>query len=192
MTLWTPPRVSRELALETQRREAEALKVIAVERGFKWVQDFNRDLDEIEHGLRLLWCPDPAPLDAVVCGAHPGRWHVYRPATSGPMNCLALVRNTETGDVQLGGQGDFVEPGSWVFEKLKAQDWWSGKVLAERNRQERRLEEARRKREEDERADFDREMYERYQAVSRTQVSMNRDTPWSQNASGARRRGRRG
>jgi hypothetical protein len=192
MTLFVPPRVARELAEETQRRQTEALKAISVERGFKWVQDFNRDLDAIEYDLQLVWCPDPAPLDAVACGAHPGRWHVYRPATSGPMSCLALVRNRETGEVQLGGQGDFVEPGSWVFERLKAQDWWNEKVLTERRRCERRLEEARRKREEDERAEFNREMYERYMAVSRTQVSMNRDVPWAQNAAGLRRRGRRG
>lgn len=172
---WVPPRVEYELAQETQRRQAEALKVLAVERAEKWRQDFNRDLEDIEHGLTLVYCPDPAPLDAVACGARPGRWHIYRPATSGPMLVYPLI----------GADGEFREPGSWVFELLKSQDWWNDRVLSERSKRERRLEAARKRREEDERAEFVAEVAEKWKAVSRTQVSMSRDTAWGQNARGA-------
>jgi hypothetical protein len=39
-------------------------------------QRLEAKLDRIVPGARLLYCPDPAPPDAVADGATPGRWHL--------------------------------------------------------------------------------------------------------------------
>jgi hypothetical protein len=59
---------------------------------------------------------------------------------------------------------------------------WSERVMRDRRRIKREAEEAKRRREEQERADFDRECLEHWKAVSRAQVSMSRDMPWTQNS----------
>lgn len=183
MDLFVPPRVAREIHGEARRRETEAMKALVADRGWAWVQEFNVELDRIEHGLRLVFCPDPAPVDAVACGAKPGRWHVFRPATSGPMSVLPIT----------GPNGEFAEPSSAVFDMLRRNDWWDDRVISDRRKREERLQRAEKDREEKERADFNRDIYERWLAVSRTQVSMNRDTAWGQNAAGAKRaRGNKG
>jgi hypothetical protein len=40
---------------------------------------------------------------------------------------------------------------------------------------------------EQERRDRDQDVFERFKAVSQTSVSMNRSTPWAQNAAGLKR-----
>lgn len=177
---FVPPRVAYELQQETLRREAEGLRELQVEARFKWAREFEAELKRIDHRLfGPVFCPDPAPLDAVVMGAQPGRWHVGRENEGAPTSLLPI----------LGPNGEYMEPTSRVFEQLKQMDWWDDRVMRDRRKRERELEEAKARREERERKEFDEECYERYMAVSRTQVSMNRDTPWTQNHAGGKRRG---
>jgi hypothetical protein len=186
MSLFLPPRVSRELQEESRRREMEAAKVMLGDGRLEWKREFDAQLGRIVHGMQLAFCPDPAPLDAVGQGASPGRWHLVWPGyNGGPLVLQPLVIDA-TGKPHIGGEGGFVEPGSWVFDALAEQDLWSERVQRDRRRIKREAEEAKRKRETDERAERDREVFERYKAVTRTQVSMNRDIPWSQNQAGAR------
>lgn len=194
MSLFLPPRVSRELQEESRRREIEAAKVMIGDERLDWKREFDAQLERIVAGMRLAFCPDPAPLDAVGQGAFPGRWHLVWPSYhGGPLNLQPLVISPETGKATVGGSGGFVEPGSWVFDRLAESDLWSERVQRERRRIRREAEEAGRRREEQERRDRDADVLERFKAVTRTQVSMNRDTPWSQNAAGARRtKGNRG
>jgi hypothetical protein len=86
-----------------------------------------------------------------------------------------------------GGAGGFVEPGSWVFDALARSDLWDERVQRDRRRIQRELVEAKARRKERERAEADEDVLERFLAVSRPQVSMNRSTPWAQNAAGLRR-----
>jgi len=177
--LFVPPKVAYELQQETLRREAEGLRELQVEAKEKWRLEFEAELQRIDHRLfGPVWCPDPAPLDAVVMGAQPGRWHVGRWNEGAPATLLPIQ----------GPNGEYMEPTSRVFEQLKAMDWWDDRVMRDKRKRERQMEEARIAREERERKEFDEEMYERYMAVSRTQVSMNRDTPWTQNAAGRKHR----
>lgn len=186
--LWIPPKVSRELREESARREAEAIKQLTDDARWKWKREFDAQLDRVMPGMRLLVCPDPAPLDAVAQGARPGHWHLGWPSVNGGPLCVQpLVLDYETGEPKIGGEGSFVEPGSWVFDKLAEADMWDDRVIRERRRIKREAEEAKRRRKEIEAADFDQDMLERWRAVSRTQISMNRDTPWRQNAAGYRR-----
>lgn len=175
--MWLPPGVTQEMFKERQRREGEAMQALDPAGQQEWVERFNRELKAIDPYLKLLWCPDPAPVDAVACGAQPGRWHVMRHNPGAPISLLPIT----------GPDGQYVEPNSAVFEKLRASDWWSPEVMRERKRVKEELERAKERREAQERAAFDQEMLERWQAVSRAQISMSRDQPWSQNVKGRRR-----
>jgi hypothetical protein len=179
-----PPRLTRKLEQERAEREAVALAALQGDSRDQWRREFNAQLERVVHGMKLMWCPDPAPLDAVAQGAHPGRWNLVWPGYSGgPLTVQPLV--LVDGEPSIGGDGGFVEPGSWVFDRLAQMDLWSERVQRERRRIKREAEEAKRRREEQERRDFDLECLEAWKAVSRTQVSMNTDTAWGQNARGA-------
>jgi hypothetical protein len=172
-----PPKVSAELQAETRRREAQAVQGLIDENRWQWVQDFNRDLERVWPGMRLVWCPDPAPVDAVAMGARPGRWGILRPSqTGGPGSVKPL----------LGENDEFVEPGGWVFDMLREQDWWNPEVRRERERVQREAKLAAERRKQVEREEADQEVLERYLAGTRAFVSMDRSRPWSQNVAGRR------
>lgn len=178
MSMWTPPTVSRELLDERQKREAEALRALRVEHQQKWVDDFNRDLERCWSGMRLVWCPDPAPVEAVAMGAQPGRWGILMPSqTGGPGSVKAL-----TGD---DGES-YVEPGSWVFDMLRATDWWNPEVRRDRERVQRQLAEAKEKRKQQERRERDEEMADKWKKLTTASISMNTSRPWTQNLNGRR------
>jgi hypothetical protein len=85
-----------------------------------------------------------------------------------------------------GPNDEFVEPGAWVFDMLRAHDWQNVDVMRDRKRAEEQAARAAEKRRDDELERMNEEVLETYLAGTRTQVSMNRDTPWGQNARGAR------
>jgi hypothetical protein len=179
-----PPRLTRQLERERVEREAVTLAALRGDAQDQWRREFNAQLERVVHGMKLMWCPDPAPVDAVAQGAFPGRWNLVWPGfNGGPLAVLPLVLTAD--GPRLGGEGEFVEPGSWVFDHLAESDMWSERVMRERRRIKREAEEAKRRREETERREFNLECLEAWKAVSRTQVSMNTDTPWGQNARGA-------
>jgi hypothetical protein len=86
-------------------------------------------------------------------------------------------------------EGGFREPDSGIFEMLRKNDLWNPATKHRAKKQAQKLQEAEDRRRAQERADRQRELHERYLAATRTQVSMNRDIPWHQNAAG--RRGRK-
>lgn len=180
MASWAPPKVSHELRDETQRREAHAFLGLTTDDGSKWWRDWNRDLEHVLPGLRLAWCPDPAPVEAVGIGARPGRWGLLIPSRHGsPCSVSSFA----------GPNDERLEPGAWVFDWLRENDWWNPEVMRDRARAKDEAARRAERRKEQEREDRNQDVLERYLAVSRAQVSMNRDVPWSQNAAG--RRGRR-
>jgi hypothetical protein len=175
--LWTPPAVADRLREETAQREGQAQEGLKDE-AWAWVEDFNRDLEQIIPGMRLKWCPDPAPVDAVAMGARPGRWGILIPGINGgPASVNPIV----------GPDGCFVDPSlnaSAIFESLRAMDWWNPQVKRDRERAKDELRKATEKRKQDERDQMTEDIVETYLAKTRAFVSMNRDTPWSQNAAG--------
>lgn len=177
MHRWTPPKVTERLKDETQRREAHAFLGLVTDDGSDWWRGWNRDLENFLPGLRLCWCPDPAPIDAVAIGARPGRYGLLFPSMlGGPVSVSSFS----------GPNDEFVEPGSWVFEMLRARDWQNTEVIRDRDRAKEQARQAAEKRREEEMRRMDEEVLETYLAGTRVQVSMNRDTAWSQNAAGAR------
>jgi hypothetical protein len=68
----------------------------------------------------VLGCPDPAPVDATAIGARPGRYGLLFPSVmGGPVNVIRFS----------GPNDEFVEPGSWVFDMLRAHDWQNVDVM---------------------------------------------------------------
>lgn len=181
MAQFTPPAVSKRLRDETARREAQADPGL-IETRWKWVEDFNRDLEAVWSGMRLKWCPDPAPVEAVAMGAKPGRWGILIPGKDGGPASVKPI---------IGPAGEFVDPSlnaSAIFEQLRACDWWNPLVRKDRERalHEAKKATAKRKQEEhDERTDW---IVERYWAATHPSVSMNRSSKWSNNNAGKRGR----
>lgn len=174
---WAPPKVSERLRDETQRREAHAFLGLTTDDGSSWWRDWNRDLEAVMPGLRLCWAPDPCPIDATAIGARPGRWGLLFPSVmGGPVSVAAFS----------GPNDEFVEPGAWVFDMLRANDWQNTEVRRDRERAREEAERAKRRREEEEERRMDEEVLETLLAGTRTFVSMNRDTPWSQSHAGRR------
>lgn len=183
-SLWVPPVLARDLALESRRREAAALEAVDTHAREEWVRVFNAQLEQVVPGMFLAGCPDPAPVDLVAQGARPGLWHLIWPSyNGGPLNVQPLALN-EAGEPSIGGTGGRVEPGSWVFAALARADLWNERANRERRRAQRQAQELAERRKEQERRDRDADVMEHYMAATRTQVSMNRDTPWTQNAAG--------
>lgn len=172
-TLFVPPAVAAELVEERRRREAATLNVLREEAVY---DHWNKELRQIEPNLQLVWCPDPAPVDAAAAGAKPGRWHIVRHNPAAPMTFITLE----------GPDGSYREPGGWMLDKLREGDLWNAQVARDREALKRRTEDARRREEARLREERDNEVIEAYKAATRTQVSMNRDVAWSQNASGQR------
>jgi hypothetical protein len=173
--LFVPPSVAQDLQNETARRTAEALKAVRAEHTARWVAEFNRELQNIDSHLKLVWAPDPLPVDAVGSGARPGRWHVMRHNPGTVPSFLCIEDN-----------GEYVDPDSRVFERLRSLDWWNAEVNRDRRRVQAELERARERREAEERKQMDDQVIERYKALNTASVSMNRSTPWTQNRAGKR------
>lgn len=177
MTSFAPPKVAAALRDETVRREAHAFLGLLTDDGSAWWREFNRDLEHFCPGMRLVFCPDPCPVEAVALGARPGRWGVMVPSMhGGPVSVKAFA----------GPNDEHVEPGTWVFDMLRSHDWGDPRVMRDRERAQEEAARAADRRRERERQERDEDVLERYLAVSRAQVSMSRDVPWSQNAAGRR------
>jgi hypothetical protein len=177
--LWSPPKVSTRLREESAEREAAAMQGLDEAR-WKWVEDFNRDLENVWPGMRLLWCPDPAPVDAVAIGALPGRWGILMPSVHGSPQSVKPI---------VGPDGCFVDPSSnasAIFDGLRAGDWWNPEVRKDRERAQAEAERVKQKRLEQEREERDAWVMERYLSGNRASVSMSRDSAWAQNQSGRR------
>lgn len=171
--LLLPPGVTRELYEKRQAREqgAAASGVFAKDDRCR---EYDPLLKRVEPYLSMVFCNEPAPLQAVACGARPGRYNIVRDAPGYPLTFIPLV----------GEHGEFVEPNSAIFEGLKLMDWWSDDVNRERRRKEQALKDAEAKALAEERREMNEDVLEHYLAATRTQVSMNRDTAWAQNARG--------
>ena len=157
-----------------QRREFRALLDKLFDFGDPVCREWNPKLKELDPLLRLG-------------RARPMAYEPGWPVTPGFYH---WVRDNETAPPTVtpitGPDESFREPDSGVLEDLRRSDLRNPKVFAmllearaagERER-ERAKEVARQERQQ--------EMLERWAAASRTQVSMNPDAAWSQNAAGRR------
>lgn len=174
---FAPPKVSDRLRDETRRREATAFLGLTTDDGSDWWRDWNRDLEAFMPGLRLCFAPDPCPVDATAIGARPGRFGLLFPSVMGSPRSVSSFS---------GPDDEIVQPGSWVFDWLRENDWQNPGVRRDRERAREAADRAKAKREQAEMDRMTDDIVERYLAGSRAFVSMSRDQPWSQNVAGRR------
>lgn len=133
---------------------------------------FTKDLALIEPGLELVWWPQHASAPGFV----PGRYHIIWHNPNGLGSVEPVVD-------EFGG---YREPDSGLFELVRRSDMWDDRVVRDRKRITQAALDAKARAQQREREEIDEEVYERFKAATQTSVSMNRDTPWSQNAAGRR------
>jgi hypothetical protein len=170
MSLWVPPKVRRELRDSTAAHTADVMAMVDRFKGF--MDQYNRMLKEIDPHLELIFAKPNARAPGLV----PGRYHVMRHIPGGPPTLLPVT----------GPNGEFVEPDSGVFEALARSDLWNDRQTQDQRRNREAAERARDRQRAHEAQERQSELAERWAAVSRAQVSMNRSAPWSQNTSGRR------
>jgi hypothetical protein len=170
--IFVPPRVVRELAQESRQWAADLDKVCHTDQT---CEEWTRELQGLDSRLRMVRAPDRPVLGLPL---YPGCYHVIRDNDYGaPPSVVTPVR---------GPDGGFIEPPGRLLDALKEMDLQNSRVVAamqarvaaaeaqqereKANRHERKVD----------------EIAERWDAATRTQVSMNPDTPWAQNAAGLR------
>lgn len=170
--LWIPPDVSRELRDATARHNRELLDMFQLNGSVQ--SRWNEELGKLDPLLKLAKARDGA-VDPQV---RPGFWHLLRLNEGAPFWVQPLMSPT----------GGFVEPTSAMLELLRQADLQNSRAVRARRAQDEREAASRARAKDRDTEDRVGEMVERWDAVSRTQVSMNPDVPWTQNAAGAKRR----
>lgn len=161
---------------ERDAYNAQVTQLAAAQHVYHQLEWFNRELRRIDRLLEMVFIPPGADTTGTQC--RPGFYHVIRRNENAPITVMVVH----------GEHGEFVEPTSRIFDRLRQGDLWNESSVRARENAERRAAEAadrERAREREARQD---ELVERVKAATRTQVSMNPDTPWSQNAAAAARR----
>lgn len=178
--LHLPPKTLREIEKEKwvrQRAEHRALAARLLDFDDPVCQEWTPHLRDIDPLLALGRGRNRAYGDGVEIGVRPGYFHIVRRNDTAPWTIHAIT----------GPDGEsYMDPDSGMLEDLKRSDLQNPKVCADLiAAQEER--EARREREiENERAELNEDVLERFKAGTRAQVSMSSDVPWSQNAAGQR------
>ena len=170
---WVPPTVSREHRRVTAQHDADVLV-----RAKAALPQFNYDLKQIDEHLELVYVDSETDTGATPLKA--GYYHVLRHNPGAPV----------TVQVVGGPNGEFMEPTSALFEQLRFSDLWNEQNMSRlRSRHERAAQAAERHKIR-EREDRHEETKDRWNAATRTSVSMTDAAPWTQNTSGAAKRAR--
>lgn len=175
-SLWTPH--SAQARATRAQQDAERQAFVEYMRGLlPETRRINRELHDIDPYLELVFVGERAPDDdpAIV----PGRWHVVRHNPDAPDTWLPVV----------GENDSYAEPTSRIFERLAEGNMWNSSHLERKRKREARRAAERERDKERNRVAMAEELNEHLAAASRTQVSLNTDTPWAQNHQGTRRRG---
>jgi hypothetical protein len=171
MSFWVPPKVAAELVEERRQFQADVEQQVDRARIERW----ERELKRVDERLKLVLAKPQAwgtPL-------RPGYWHIIRDNPGAPPSIMPI----QTPD------GGYMEPGAHMFDMLARSDLWDPRIMQHVRAARRRSEEAAERERAAQRQERQEHLRERVKAATRTQVSMNRDTPWAQNHAGTRRRG---
>ena len=179
MSLWVPPRVSRELQESTEEFKAEVLGMVQRFEGTMryWTERYQHELDDDR--LEIIFAPPTADPEVVT----PGRYHLIRRNEPPTPPTVEPIEDPVT--------GGFIEPGAWHIEQMRQRDLQNpqiARMYREAREAEARAKERAKAREAEERVE---EIGDRLRAATQTSISFNRDTPWTQNAAGRRKDGRR-
>jgi len=168
--LWTPKGVARE-HLDNTAQFAAAIRNATHEDHV--CRRWNRELERLDPLLRMVRADHFVIGTPLVAGAY----HLLRANPGAPMSVTPIVDSNGK---------PLPEPPGRLLEQLQGMDLQNESVSRMRERireEERRREERRRDLVREQRQDT---ILENWKAVSQASVSMNRDTPWHQNAAGKR------
>ena len=179
MSIWVPPKVDRELRERTREHTAEVFAMMQRFRGVMsyWTDRLRRDLND-EH-LEVIFMPPNATAPGYV----PGRYHVIRHDPFGGAPHPLPIQNE---------QGGFMEPCQAVVDRLKENDLQSLAAREARRREAELAERSAERAKENEQGERAEEIKDRWNARTRTFVSLDRSAPWSQNVKGRKGAKRRG
>jgi hypothetical protein len=167
MPLYLPPHVAEQERVRFQRR---ILRCTTTDD--PRCQEYTTKLKHISPNLWMVRAQDTVDADLPL---QPGYYHILEVNDHADMNVIVVQNN-----------GEYVEPGDWIFD-----------VLARGNLRERRVRDRlaeqeieRFESEEKRRATASEDRRERLKEVvlsaTRAQVSMDRTIPWTQNVNGRR------
>lgn len=168
-SLWLPPSVSREQRQSTLEYQAEVFRNAQRDATIDY---WTRELKKIDERLELIKAND----DAQAVGLIPGFYHVMLVLPDGPPSLLPLV----------GDHGEFVEPNSRMLDLLREGDLQNPEAMRARRERDERAAAMRVRDREREREARVGHMVEHWKALTETSVSLNRDSPWTQNQAGRR------
>lgn len=168
--LFVPPAVAHALLEERRVYAADLARACHTDHVCdRW----NRELRRLDPLLRMVRAPE---MEVVGTPLVPGCYHLIRDNPDAPQSVTPIT----------GPDGGFREPPGSLLEQLQSMDLQNPSVRRMRARVQQKLDEQQDRRREEIRGERQRDLLERWRAVSRTQVSTNTDTPWSQNVNGRR------
>ena len=170
--LLVPPSVARELAEETRQFAGVIDPACHQDRT---CLEWTRELVRLDPHLSMVKAPD---CQVVGTPLVPGAYHVKRDNPGAPPS-LIPIRDEE---------GRPIHPPGRLLDQLKAMDAWNTNVREMQDRIRRVEEERQQRARENLRAERQENILDQYKSVTETSISMNTDTPWTQNASPAARR----
>lgn len=170
-TLFLPPRVAREL-LDERQRFAQCLRNACDTDAV--CDEWNPELRRLDPLMQLVKAPEYTVVGMPLV---PGHYHLIRWNEGAPPS-VTPVRHAD---------GSFRVPDSSLLDKLRFLDLQSAQVVAAHRVMQAREQIAEAREKANTREARQGSILERYKAVSRTQVSMNDETPWAQNHAGYKR-----
>lgn len=119
MSLWTPHGVTTKMA---QEREALAASLFALSEAGGLLDYWNKRVREIDPYVQVVKGREQA---APIAGLKPGYYHLLRVPPDGPPTLVVH----ETPD------GEFMDLGESIIDRLKRNDLWDVRVQREKERQ---------------------------------------------------------
>lgn len=171
MSLWLPPEA---IAEERRRFAAAVLRCVTIED--TRARECTAALQRIDPRLFMVKAHEKIKPGVPVM---PGYYHILRHNENAPLSVFMVHHD-----------GAYVEPTSRIFDRLAEGDLHDPRVFREMRDLDRKAHEEGERDIARDHEDRRAELRERVNAAVRTQVSMDRTLPWTQNSSGRAKNGR--
>lgn len=169
--MWIPDSAKRQME-RSRFNDDVAARIVA--DTLATMNEFNYELQQIDPLLEIVRAGDRIDPGTPL---KPGYWHVIRRNEGAPWSVMVVE----------GENGEYVEPTSRLFEKLRQGDLWSPENMKRIETARQKATEAAERMKTRERQERQQELMERWKATSQTQVSMNVGEGWAQNINGVKR-----
>ena len=145
--LYLPPSARHEIELDRAEIAAQYVQVKGT------LDHFNRELRQIDSRLKMVVANDRVAEDSPLKA---GYYHILLEAPGHPTTILPLEYDN----------GEYREPGSWIFPYLQEQDMWNDRARHAGRERQRKLNEARDRQSAREAADRAQEFNERWKSAN--------------------------